>query len=227
MYVANSLIMYKIALIILFLTITNNGYSQTTDQLKLYGIEKSTMSYTVDTLTQSEFFKATESLRDPQLRNVFNEHIDSLKLKLKTLREGDSCVFIDNKSKTLQLCNKRGRTEKESEFYRFVGYECGYVIVLNGGYEWWKYILIEPITGNHYITFEKPIFIGCSYVYSFGNYYMEGAFKLNDLISNKSISYDSFNWILEKCLRSENSFYFEFSSNRNITNKKYLKLTFE
>lgn len=212
-----------------FILLNNaNSIAQSSERPFKFYIEKgSTFNVEVDTLTKGEFGKETVALKkELPLYNTRGTN-DSLLYRLKHVTQSDSCLYISSEKRKLRVCDKNGEGSRSGEIYRFIDEKCGFVIMENGGYEWYRYFLIEVNTNELFQFRDIPVFIDCDYAYSYGNYYTEGQFTLHDLVSKRKINIDFYNWLLSHCFRKDNSFYMEFSSNRNYDRKHYIRLQFE
>lgn len=77
---------------------------------------------------------------------------------------------IEYKNNAITMCNIKGNNDRTGQLFKVLGSECGYVIVQNGGYEWWRYVIIDQKINEFLILPDQPVFIGCNYVYSEGDY---------------------------------------------------------
>ena len=195
---------------------------------KLSNIDQSTFSFEVDTLKESEFYRLTGNLIGEKPFYGKTVDNDSLNDYLSSrIVEKDSCyIFTNGKKEELKICDRNGTTDRSNTSYKLLGIQCGYLIVHNFGYEWWRYILIDLQSLEYHKLDDMPIFIGCEYVYSQGNYYLQGQFVLIDLVNEQRLEFDSYNWILDKCFRHENNFYFEFTSKIDLSEKFYAAIKF-
>ncbi|GAA0190792.1 hypothetical protein GCM10009122_52710 [Fulvivirga kasyanovii] len=205
-----------------------NAIAQSSERPFKFYIEKgSTLNIEVDTLTKEEFGKETVALKEelPLYNARATNH--SLLYSLKHVTQSDSCLYISSEKQKLRICDKNGEGYRSGEMYRFIDEKCGFVIMENGGYEWYTYFLIEVNTNELFQFRDIPVFIDCDYAYSYGNYYTEGQFTLHDLISKRKTNIDFYNWHLSHCFRKDNNFYMEFSSSRSHDRNRYIRLQFE
>ena len=211
---------------IILLTGFVNANAQKAYPFKITVNDSSTMEYQIDTLTKEQFGNSTRTLTKRTVPILYKKKTSTLE-SLSGIIHLDSCIKIEHKNNSITLCNRKGKNDRTGQLYKVLGSECGYIIFQNGGYEWWRYIIVDEETNEFYILPDQPVFIDCDYVYSQGNYYTEGQFKIIDLADRKHLRFDSFNWSLTTYFRHEIQYYFEFTTPNSPQLKKYARFEFE
>lgn len=136
----------------------------------------------------------------------------------------DSCCILKGIDKELKFCNRRPKDDKLSTGYGAVGFQNGYLIIMDSGYESWSYTCFDPVTRKYAETLDKPRFINREIIYSLGNYYSEGQFMIHDVSQNKLFGFATFNWELTGWYQQDRSIYLRFD--RRFYGGKYLKVSF-
>jgi len=200
-------------------------YAQNSSQFNIKISDSTNLAYSIKNLTEEQFENSITDLTQEQHNYDLKPPNDSLLNKLNNILVLDSCIMITERGKELKLCNKKGNCYKCGELFRVLDYNCDNLIIQNGGYEWWRYIIVSNT--DYFVLPDKPIFVDCKRVYSYGNYYTDGQFEYRDLSSKKKLHFDTFDWMIEFCYRMSNTFYFEFSSPNKIRERKFVALTIE
>lgn len=185
---------------------------------------KSNWKLKVDSITSSEFDES-------QVEKYQEEEIDgdsllsALALKFNdAIMLTDSCCVFRCQDQEVKTCQRRSGNERQWTAFKGIGYDQGYVIIVELGYETWEYSCFNPVTRQHFYTANRPHFINGDMVYAAGNYYMEGQVEILKPSENKYFGFDTFNWELTGSYLNKNSVYLQFSRRKE---KKYLRVTFD
>lgn len=135
----------------------------------------------------------------------------------------DSCCVFKGRDQDFQACFKRSGDMKTHTSYEGFGYDHGYLIIIEWGYEMWSYSCFNPVIRKHFYSANEPRFISDALVYAAGNYYAEGQFEIRDLAADKYYAFDTFNWELTGFYQQDNSIFMRF---RNHGDNKFIKVTF-
>ncbi|CAM1374588.1 hypothetical protein [Tenacibaculum xiamenense] len=143
----------------------------------------------------------------------------------KTIVLKDSCCFLNTKNKTIKLCNSKPEDDRKISNFELIDIHNDFLIFMQSGYEWWNFIGFNPTTKSYFYTQNDPIFINKHTIYSYGNYYGEGQFDIQNLNKNLYFAFDTFNWELSALCKEENVFYLKLTNNTYDRIQKYFKLT--
>lgn len=144
----------------------------------------------------------------------------------KAFSTKDSCLYLNGNDTVAKVCIHHS-DDKSSEGYSFEKYENNFLVIQQGGYEWWNFILFNPEKGIIKSIADKPFFINDSIVVSAGNYYSEGEFQLMDVNGTLYFGFDTFNSEMIESFHIKNHFYFSFQPNDDFKAKKiYIQLRF-
>ena len=184
----------------------------------------STWKLTLDTITAREFVKTNvvwqpeRKTNSDSLLNVFTKQYPQL------ITKTDSCHSLHARDTVLQWCRRKPADEHGWTGYKAIGVEQGFLLLANWGYESWDYSGFNPQTRQYFLLPDEPRFIGKEFVYSVGNYYGEGEFRIWNLKTNKSFAFGLYNGGLTASYREGHSVFFEVTSNNE---KTYYRLCYQ
>ncbi len=143
----------------------------------------------------------------------------------ETIALKDSCCFLNGKNTTIKLCNSKPEDNRKISSFELIDIQNDFLIFMKSGYESRSFISFNPTTKSYFYTQNSPTFINKYTVYSYGNYYGEGEFDIQNINQNLYFGFDTFNWDLSDLYRKDNVFYLELTNNTFYGTRKYFKLT--
>jgi hypothetical protein len=216
--------MRKLFTVLIFLLPAISVQAQSRYPFRVHVTENSTWKLTLDTITATEFGKTKGLL--PQNRKTNSDSLLNMLAKQypQAITLADSCCTLHARDTVLQVCLKRPpANDRLWTGFKAIGIEQGFLLLGHFGYESWGYMGFNPETRQYFLLPDEPRFIGTEFVYSAGNYYMEGQFQIWNLKTNKMYAFFLYNWELTASYHNENSIFFELKSG---TEKKYLRLRY-
>jgi hypothetical protein len=175
----------------------------------------------IDTITKAEFNDEKKVLYKESTING-DSLISAIASQFNTvIILEDSCLTLKALDQDIKLCRKDQGTEKSWTGYDGIGYENGFLIVSDLGYESGAYVCFNPFSQDYFYCSNVPHFSSDSLAYAAGHHYGEGEVELHDLKNHRRFSAIS-NYAVEAFYLDESSLYLKFSL---LDRSRYLKFT--
>lgn len=186
----------------------------------------SNMNVEIDTIRAVEFDKTkmvvyrNRKLNGDSLVKVFAAQYKEV------ITLTDSCLVLKGKDKELRLCKNKSGDEKGWSGYEGLGYDHGYLLIEQFGYESWACYSFDPITRQYAITEGRPGFISNNLIYCVSNYYSDGTVQIVDTKGNRMFGFFLDNWEATAYYQQGNSIFIEYGQLGINESKLYLRVSF-